>query len=90
MAVGMVKGSEQARGAGPDSRQLSWGGCDPWQKWAYGQDSGSLGAGVFRGLGDGVEGEAEHRRGAGIGLDLWDRLGLRVTGDIFMHLIGSC
>lgn len=37
-----------------------------------------------------VEGEAEHGGGAGIGLDLWDRLELRVTGNIFMHLIGSC
>lgn len=39
--------------------------------------------------GDGVEGEAEHGGGAGVGPNLWDRLGLRVTGDIFMHLIGS-
>lgn len=37
-----------------------------------------------------VEGEAERGGGARIGLDLWDRLGLRVTGDIFKHLVGSC
>lgn len=37
-----------------------------------------------------VEGEAERGGGAGIGLDLWDRLGLRVTGDIFKHLVGGC
>lgn len=74
----MVKGSKQARGAEPDSRQLGWEGCDPRQKRAYGQDSVpcSLGAGVCGARGDGVEGEAEHGGGAGVGPDLWDRLGL--------------